>query len=146
MLILVGIAALVPAARASRMSAVQAIAAGRAPRQGGGYAAHRLLARLRLPRPVTVGLAAPFARPARTAVTLIAILLGATAVTFAVGLSTSLSRVVAGLSHDQTEPVRVTLGTGSNIGAGAAAGDRGGAARAAGDDSTSSPRRMTWRA
>jgi putative ABC transport system permease protein len=39
MLALVGIAALVPAAQAGKMSAVQAIAAGRAPRQGRGYAA-----------------------------------------------------------------------------------------------------------
>ncbi len=76
MLGLVGIAALLPALRAGRLSAVQAIATGRAPRTGRGYAAHRLLARLRLPRPVTIGLAAPFARPARTAVTLVAVLLG----------------------------------------------------------------------
>jgi putative ABC transport system permease protein len=116
MLVLVGIAALLPAARAGRMSAVQATAAGRAPRQGTGYRAHRLLAKLRLPRPVTIGLAAPFARPARAAGALVAILLGATAVTFAVGLSTSLGMVVAGLSHDQTEPVQVSLGTGNNIG------------------------------
>jgi putative ABC transport system permease protein len=116
MLVLVGIAALVPAARAGRMGAVQAIAAGRAPQHGRGYAAHRLLSRLRLPRPVTVGLAAPFARPARTAGTMIAILLGATAITFAVGLSSSLSLVVAGLSHDQSEPVQVSLGSGSTIG------------------------------
>jgi putative ABC transport system permease protein len=116
MLVLVAIAALLPAARAGRMGAVQAIAAGRAPRQGSGYAAHRLLARLRLPRPVTVGLAAPFARPARTAGTLIAILLGATAVTFAVGLSASLGLVVTGLSHDKAMPVQVSLGSGNNIG------------------------------
>jgi len=115
MLALVGIAALIPAARAGRMGAVQAIAAGRAPRQGRGYAAHRLLSRLRLPRPVTVGLAAPFARPARTAGTLIAILLGAAAVTFAVGLGTSLNLVIAGLSHDKTEPVQVGLSTGNNL-------------------------------
>jgi putative ABC transport system permease protein len=115
MLAVVGIAALVPAARAGKMGAVEAIAAGRAPRTGGGFTAHRLLGRLRLPRPVTVGLAAPFARPARTAGTLIAILLGATAVTFAVGLSTSLSMVVVGLSHEQAEPVQVYPGNGSNI-------------------------------
>lgn len=117
MLALVAIAALVPAARAGRMSAVQAIAAGRAPQQGRGYAAHRLLARLRLPRPVTVGLAAPFARPARTMGTMIAILLGATAVTFAVGLSSSLGRVVVGLSHDTAEPVQVGGGSGYTISA-----------------------------
>ena len=43
MLGLVAIAALLPAMGASRLSAVQAIAAGRAPRAGRGYAAHRLL-------------------------------------------------------------------------------------------------------
>ncbi len=109
MLILVGVAAVLPSIRAGRLSAVQAIAAGRAPRQGHGYAAHRLFGRLRLPRPVTIGLAAPFARPARTAITLVAVLLGAAAVTFAVGLSTSLNRVVGGLSHAAAQPVQVYL-------------------------------------
>ncbi len=107
MLVLVGLAALLPSIRAGRLSAVQAIAAGRAPRPGHGYAAHRLFGRLRLPRPVTIGLAAPFARPARTAITLVAVLLGAAAVTFAVGLSTSLNRVVGGLSHAAQQPVQL---------------------------------------
>jgi putative ABC transport system permease protein len=104
---LTGISALLPALRAGRFSAVQAIAAGRAPRTGHGYAAHRVLGRLAVPRPVTIGLAAPFARPARTAITLTAVLLGATAVTFAVGLSASLNRVEEGLSHASAEPVQV---------------------------------------
>ena len=107
MLVLAGLAAVLPSLRAGRLSAVQAIAAGRAPRQGHGQAAHRLLGRLRLPRPVTMGLAAPFARPARTAMTLVAILLGATAVTFAVGLSTSLNRVVQGLDQNGAQPVQI---------------------------------------
>ena len=43
-----------PAMRAGRMSAVQAIATGRAPRPSRGYLAHRLLGRVQwLPRPVT---------------------------------------------------------------------------------------------
>jgi putative ABC transport system permease protein len=109
MCVLVGIAALLPALRAGRLSATAAIAAGRAPRQGRGYGAHRLLGRLRLPRPVSIGLAAPFARPARTVVTLTAIVLGAAAVTFAVGLGTSLNRVAEGLSHSATEPVQVFI-------------------------------------
>ncbi|HTZ92947.1 MAG TPA: FtsX-like permease family protein [Streptosporangiaceae bacterium] len=109
MLCLVGIAALLPAVRAGRLNVVQAIATGRAPRTGRGYAAHRLLGRLRLPRPLTIGLAAPFARPARTSVTMVAILLGAAAVTLAVGLSTSLNMVVEALSHTQTEPVQVAV-------------------------------------
>ena len=92
MLALTMLAALGPALRAGRLSAAEAIAAGRAPRAGRGYAAHRLAARLRLPRPVGLGLAAPFARPARTTVTLAAIAFGATAVIFAFGLNSSLSR------------------------------------------------------
>jgi putative ABC transport system permease protein len=112
MLILVGLAALLPATRAGRLSAIQAIAAGRAPRPGGGYAAHRLLGRIGLPRPVTIGLAAPFARPARTAVTLVAVLLGAAAVTFALGLGSSLQRVEVGLRLSNTEQVMVSPPTG----------------------------------
>jgi putative ABC transport system permease protein len=106
---LAGIAALLPSLRAGRLSAVQAIAIGRAPAAGRGYAAHRLLGRLSLPRPVTIGLAAPFARPARAAGTLAAVGLGAIAVTFAVGLSSSLNMVADGQSRAKTEPVQVTL-------------------------------------
>jgi putative ABC transport system permease protein len=104
---LVGLAALLPALRAGRLSAVAAIATGRAPQAGRGYAAHRLLGRLPLPRPVTIGLAAPFARPARTVVTMAAILFGATAVIFAAGLSSSLAKAANGQSHAASEQVQV---------------------------------------
>jgi putative ABC transport system permease protein len=106
---LAGIAALLPSLRAGRLSAVHAIATGRAPAAGRGYAAHRLLGRLPLPRPVSIGLAAPFARPARAAVTLTSVGLGAIAVTFAVGLGSSLNMVADGLSHAKTEPVQIAL-------------------------------------
>ena len=52
MLALTMLAALVPALRAGRLSAVAAIAAGQAPRAGHGYGVHRLAGRLALPRPV----------------------------------------------------------------------------------------------
>ena len=104
---LVALAAVLPALRAGRLSATQALAAGRAPRTGRGYLAHRLLGRLALPRPVTIGLASPFARPARTAATLAAVLLGVIAVTFAVGLVTTLRRAVADLDLTKTEQVQV---------------------------------------
>jgi putative ABC transport system permease protein len=107
MLALVLLAGFGPALRAGRLSAAQAIAAGRAPRAGHGYAAHRLAARLHLPRPLGLGLAAPFARPARTAVTLAAIAFGATAVIFAVGLHASLGRAAASQSHSATIAVYV---------------------------------------
>ena len=111
MLGLVAVTAVAIALRAGRMSAVQAIAAGRAPRPKHGYRAHRLLGRARhLPRPVTIGLAGPFARPTRTLVTLAAIVFGVTAVIFAAGLRTSLNRVQADLSRAASEQVQVLLG------------------------------------
>ena len=88
---------------------IQAIATGRAPQSGRGYAAHRLFGRMPLPRPITIGLAAPFARPSRTLLTLAAVLLGATAVTFAVGLTSSLTRLLNGISHQQAEPVQIQM-------------------------------------
>jgi putative ABC transport system permease protein len=93
LLALAAAATLVPALRAGRLSAAQAIAAGQAPRTGHGYLAHRLAATLRLPRAVSIGLAAPFSRPARSAVTLAAITSGLAAVVLAVGLNTSLANV-----------------------------------------------------
>jgi putative ABC transport system permease protein len=111
MLGLVGVTAFAIALRAGRMSAVQAIATGRAPRPARGYGAHRLLGRARqLPRPVTIGLAGPFTRPARTVVTLAAVVFGVTAVIFAAGLGTSLNRIKADLSRSASEQVKVLLG------------------------------------
>jgi putative ABC transport system permease protein len=104
---LVALAAVLPALRGGRMSATQALSIGRAPRAGRGYLAHRLLGRLALPRPVTIGLASPFARPARMAATLAAVLLGVTAVTFAVGLVTTIKRAAADLDLTKTEQLQL---------------------------------------
>ena len=100
--VLTGLAALPPALRAGRLTATAALAAGHAPTPSRGKAAYRLIGALPLPRPVTAGLAAPFTRPARTAATLIVVLLGALAVTFGAGLSTSLPRIENGLTLVQT--------------------------------------------
>jgi putative ABC transport system permease protein len=110
MLVLTALAAFGPALRAGRLSATQAIAAGRAPNAGRGYAAYRLAARLRLPRPVGIGLAAPFARPARTLVSVAAIAFGATAVIFAFGLSASLDRAAGIQTLSATVPVEIQQG------------------------------------
>ena len=107
MLLLTALAAFGPALRAGRLSATQAIAAGRAPAPGRGYGAYRLAERLRLPRPVGMGLAAPFARPARTLVSLAAIAFGATAVIFAFGLSASLGRAAGIQTLSATVPVQI---------------------------------------
>jgi putative ABC transport system permease protein len=100
--------AVVPASRAGRMSAVQAIAAGQAPRPAHGYLAHRALARLTsVPRPATLGLASPFSRPGRALVTWAAIASGAAAATFGIGLGTTLHRAYADTSQYASLPVRV---------------------------------------
>lgn len=106
MLGVTGIAAMVPASRAGRLSSVEVIATGRAPRTSRGYFAHRLLGRVRLlPRPVTIGLAGSFAQPGRTLVTFAAILFGAFAVTLGIGLGGSVTRV----GTDPAELVAIAL-------------------------------------
>ncbi|MCP2324195.1 putative ABC transport system permease protein [Hamadaea flava] len=92
---LVAVTALVPALRAHRLSAAEAISAGSAPRTGRGLRVQRRLAGTRLPRAVSLGLGLPFARPGRTAFTVVAVLLGVTTVTFATGLADTLTRVAA---------------------------------------------------
>jgi putative ABC transport system permease protein len=105
----VGVAAIAPALRAGRFSAVQAISIGRAPRSGRGYRVRRALAATRLPRPISFGLGTPFARPGRTAVTVIAVLLGAATVVFGTGLSTSLNRVREAFSRESAVPIVVQI-------------------------------------
>ncbi|SDP41046.1 putative ABC transport system permease protein [Streptomyces sp. cf386] len=86
------LAALAPALRAHRMSAAQAISAGSAPRAGRALGIQRRLAGSRLPRSVSLGVGLPFARPGRSALTLAAVVLGVTTVTFATGLATTMDR------------------------------------------------------
>jgi putative ABC transport system permease protein len=89
---LIGLAAIVPALRARRVSAVAAISAGNAPRPGRGLRVQRRLSGARLPRSVSLGLGLPFARPGRSVLTMAAVVLGVTSVTFAIGLTSSLTR------------------------------------------------------
>lgn len=86
------LAALAPALRAHRMSASRAISAGSAPRAGRALGVQRRLAGSRLPRSVSLGMGLPFARPGRSALTLAAVVLGVTTVTFATGLATTMTR------------------------------------------------------
>ncbi|BCL27931.1 FtsX-like permease family protein [Streptomyces aurantiacus] len=87
---LVLLAALVPALRAHRLPAAEAISAGGAPRTGRGLRVQRLLGATRLPRPVSLGLGQPFARPSRTLLTMAAIVLGVTTVTLSTGLTSTM--------------------------------------------------------
>ncbi|MFI1990423.1 FtsX-like permease family protein [Actinoplanes sp. NPDC020271] len=87
------VAALLPARRAHRLSAAEAISAGSAQRRGRALRVQRALSRSRLPRSISLGLGLPFARPGRTALTMAALLLGVTTVTFSAGLGVTLNRV-----------------------------------------------------
>jgi putative ABC transport system permease protein len=108
-LVIVGLAALIPALRAGRLRTVEAIAVGRSPRTGRGQWAHRAMGRLPLPRPVTYGLATPFTHPVRTLAVLLAVAFGTVAATFAVGLTSSLTAV--GTSQDPESRAAVTVTT-----------------------------------
>ncbi|MER5203365.1 FtsX-like permease family protein [Streptomyces sp. NPDC002825] len=92
-LALVAATAFGPALRAARLPTATVLRVGPATGGGRSRAVRGLFGRLPLPRPVTLGLAAPFARPARAASTAAAVTFGALAVTFAVGLGSTLVAV-----------------------------------------------------
>ncbi|GGY35624.1 ABC transporter permease [Streptomyces djakartensis] len=108
-LVIVGLAALVPALRAGRLRTVEAIAVGRSPRTGRGQWAHRAIGLLPLPRAVTYGLATPFTHPVRALAMLLAVAFGTVAATFAVGLTSSLTAI--GASQDPESRAAVTVTT-----------------------------------
>ncbi|MEU7317723.1 ABC transporter permease [Streptomyces sp. NPDC007083] len=108
-LVVVGLAAFVPALRAGRLNTVGALAVGRSPRTGRGQWAHRMMGLLPLPRPVTYGLATPFTHPVRSLAVLLAVAFGTVAATFAVGLTSSLTAV--GTSQDPESRAAVTVTT-----------------------------------
>ncbi|MDX2766482.1 ABC transporter permease [Streptomyces europaeiscabiei] len=72
----------------------------------------RFTARLPLPRAVGLGLAHPFARPARSATVAAAVAFGAVSVTFAVGLALTLGAVQEGRRLDSAGAVVVEAGGG----------------------------------
>ncbi|MER6438927.1 FtsX-like permease family protein [Streptomyces sp. NPDC001185] len=116
-LLVVAVAALVPASRAGRLPTVEAIAVGRAPRTGRGRWAHRAAGRLPLPRPVAYGLASPFAHPVRAAAMVLAVTFGTVAATFAVGLTQSLDAVAGARDpENRADVTAVSGGPGSGSG------------------------------
>ncbi|MEU3791351.1 FtsX-like permease family protein [Streptomyces fructofermentans] len=118
-LLVVGVAALVPALRAGRLRTVDAIAVGRAPRTDRGQWAHRAAGRLPLPRPVTYGLASPFAHPVRAIAMVLAVAFGTVAATFAVGLTQSLNAVAAAQDpEDRADVTAISGGPGGGGNAG----------------------------
>ncbi|GAA5705415.1 ABC transporter permease [Streptomyces avermitilis] len=91
--------------RAGQLRTVDALAVGRTASAGRGRWAARLAGRLPLPQPVALGLARPFARPARALAMGTAILFGAIAVTFTVGMGASLGQVMKARAHDAADVV-----------------------------------------
>jgi putative ABC transport system permease protein len=106
-LLVVLLATLFGSIRAGRMSAAAAIAAGSAPASAGGSRQTRLAGAIPLPRALTLGLGESLTRPVRSAMTVVAIVIGVATVTFAAGLHLSLGLVASALTHDQQVQVQV---------------------------------------
>ncbi|MFE5097318.1 FtsX-like permease family protein [Streptomyces sp. NPDC056638] len=106
----VAIAALIPALRAHRLSAAEAISAGSAPKAGRGLLAQRKLGSTRLPRSVSLGLGQSFARPARATLTMSAVVLGVMTVTLTTGLASSMVAAGNAGRHSGITQVAVEVG------------------------------------
>ncbi|MEW1923046.1 FtsX-like permease family protein [Streptomyces sp. NPDC088360] len=102
---LVAVTAWAGAWRAGRLRTADALAVGRTASAGRGRWAARLAGRLPLPQSLALGLARPFARPARALAMGTAVLFGAVAVTFTVGMSASLGQVMKAKAHDVADVV-----------------------------------------
>ncbi len=119
-LLMVAVAAVVPALRAGRLRTVEAIAVGGgAGGAGRGGPERRRVARpfgarplSLLPPAIRLGLAHPFARPARSATVAAAVAFGALSVTFAVGLALTLGAVQESRMLDPAGSVVVEAGGG----------------------------------
>ncbi|MET8622720.1 FtsX-like permease family protein [Kitasatospora sp. NPDC004669] len=105
----VALVAWAAAARAGRLRTVDALAVGRTAggtrRDAVARRVAALAARLPLPRPLSLGLAQPFARPARAAGMLAAVLFGTAAAVFAVGMGGTMSWVQEAKNHDHSDVV-----------------------------------------
>ncbi|WP_326834670.1 ABC transporter permease [Amycolatopsis rhabdoformis] len=108
--LVVAAAALVSALRARRLPATAAISAGSGPRFGRALTIQRRLAGLRLPRSVSLGLGVPFARPARSVLTLAAIVLGVLTVTLSIGVTLSVNAYNSAMRPVHTDRVEFLAG------------------------------------
>jgi putative ABC transport system permease protein len=104
------LAALLSALRARRLPAAEAISAGSAPRRGRALVIQRWLSGIRLPRSVSLGLGVPFARPARSALTLSAVVLGVLTVTLAIGVTLSVTGYRNAVDPDYADRITFTAG------------------------------------
>jgi putative ABC transport system permease protein len=92
-LVVVSIAATLPALRAGLLKPMTAITNATAPRGASGRRLRELAARAGLPRPVILGIGDAFARPLRAALTIVTVLLGVATVVVAIGLPRSFQLI-----------------------------------------------------
>lgn len=105
-LLLVAVAAALPALRAGRLSPSRALAMGAAPVNTGGSRVRRLLG-TRAPRSLALGFGEAFARPVRAGLTVLAVLVGVATVVFALGARQSLDKIQAANTQQGTAQVLV---------------------------------------
>src|SRR6202165_3208317 len=98
-LLIVTVAAVIPAFRAGRLKPAAVIANASAPRGHSGRWLRRLASRARLPRPMVLGLGEAAARPGRAILTLLAIVLGVATVVVALGEARSFNKIYTYEGH-----------------------------------------------
>jgi putative ABC transport system permease protein len=107
-LVIVTIAALIPAFRAGLLKPAVVIANASAPRGRSGRWLRDFASRARLPRPVALGLGDAVARPLRSILTLVAVVVGIATVVVALGLTRSFSGIYSYEGHAGKVDVLVT--------------------------------------
>src|ERR1700730_10066839 len=107
-LLIVTIAAVIPAFRAGRLKPAVVIAHASAPRGHSGRWLRSLASRARLPRPVVLGLGEAAARPGRAILTLLAIVLGVATGVVALGDARSFNKIYTYEGHIGKVDVVVT--------------------------------------
>ncbi|MCR3750020.1 FtsX-like permease family protein [Lentzea californiensis] len=108
--LLVASAALVPALRARGLPAARAISAGTTAHTGRALRVQRWLGGTGLPRSVSLGLGMPFARTARSALTLASVVLGVMTVTLAAGVTMSMTAYNDAVRPHFTDRVELMAG------------------------------------
>jgi putative ABC transport system permease protein len=98
-LLIVTIAALVPAFRAGLLKPAAVIANATAPRGYSGRWLRRVASSARLPRPVVLGLGEATARPVRAILTLLAVVLGVSSVVVALGETRTFNQIYTYEGH-----------------------------------------------
>src|SRR5947208_2830556 len=92
-LVLTGLAAALPAIRAGFLKPIVVLTTATAPRGASGRFLRLAANRLRLPQPIVLGVGEAFARPLRSGLTVLAILLGAATVAVAIGMPRSFQKI-----------------------------------------------------